>query len=140
MSSVTTVASPAPTPIAENTPPDTQRNRVIGRVCTAACRRASSGLTPAARRAAAQLPSRAMTGPAAMPTAIGQRWSRTANDSGSKPASTSTGPRAGATSAPTTEPATDATTPTVAASASTIRLTCRGVAPTARSSPSSRLR
>jgi hypothetical protein len=127
-----------PRPIAPM--PAIQRPTVMARWSTAASRSASSGRTLAVRRATDQTPASATTSPAPPATASTHGGTTRDSPAAHSPARASGAVNGTVMSRPRPTPVTDASRPTTNASANSIRRTWRGVAPTARSRPTSRRR
>ncbi|GAB3870067.1 hypothetical protein GCM10027610_131080 [Dactylosporangium cerinum] len=133
-------SSASPPPARTQRMPVTHRVRVIGRRSTAASRSASSGGTRPARRADSHTPVAATTRPTSTDTSTAHQDRPTVNPVGSRPTFTSGSASSGVARAPRKAPGTPANSATRRVSVSSSRRTWPGVAPTARSRPSSRRR
>ena len=120
--------------------PPSARTGPISRRSTAASCSARVGLTRAARRAATQTASHAVSTPLPTATMAGIGPACIAMSSGAMPRSANALPSARPSAAPGTTPASDATRATSSASQPIMRRTWRGVAATARRSAISRSR
>ena len=101
---------------------------------------AATGETRAARLDARQLPSNATAIPLGAAIAHASQGLGSVRSIASRPRQRSSARNTGVATEPSRQPAADASTATTADSPSTISRTCRGVAPTRRSSPSCRRR
>ena len=128
------------TPRAVEATPKIQRAGVMVRFSTADSRSASSGATLPARRDADHTPPSATTSPTPADASSVHTGTSTDRPGGIRRARCSSVVNGSMTATPSPTPAADATVPTRNASAKSVRLTWRGVAPIVRISPNSRWR
>ncbi len=127
-------------PIAVMTPPWVKRRR-IGTSCSVCCSEtAATGAMRTARRAGLMAATSVTPTPTIRQTTTVRAWKTKEPDGSVNPKALSSFSSPRAASTPSPSPITDATSPTITASPSTERNTWRRLAPTMRSSASSRVR